>query len=92
VELGMGVGIVAAMAFDRRRDPQLRAIDATRLFEPGTTRIAVRKHTYLRGYTYDFIEMFAPHLTRGVVDDAMRARRERPAHRKPAHDRPEKNA
>lgn len=83
VELGMGVGIVAMMAYDRKRDTQLRAIDATRLFEPGTTRIAIRKHTYLRGYTYDFIEMFASHLTRSVVDDAMRAKRERPAHRKP---------
>ena len=37
----------------------------------GTTRIAVRQNEYLRGYTYDFIELFAPHLTREVVAKAM---------------------
>jgi hypothetical protein len=58
---------------------------------PHWRRIAVRQHTCLRGYTCDFIEMFAPHLTRSV-DDVLRAKRERPAHPKPAHDRPEKNA
>jgi LysR family cys regulon transcriptional activator len=87
VELGMGIGIVAAMAYDRKRDTKLRAIDATRLFEPGTTRIALRRHTYLRGYTYDFIEMFAPHLTRSVVDSAMRAKRDRPSPRKLEQER-----
>jgi LysR family cys regulon transcriptional activator len=73
VELGMGIGIVAMMAYDPKRDTALRAIDASKLFAPSVTRIGLRKNTYLRGYTYDFIEMFAPHLSRSVVDDAMRA-------------------
>ena len=71
VALGLGVGIVAKMAFDPSNDKNLRAIDASHLFEPSTTRIGVRRHTYLRGYTYDFIEFFAPHLTRRTVDAAM---------------------
>jgi LysR family cys regulon transcriptional activator len=71
VELGLGIGIVAMMAYDPKRDTHLRAIDASHLFEPSTTRIGIRKNSYLRGYTYEFIEMFAPHLTRKVVDDAM---------------------
>jgi LysR family cys regulon transcriptional activator len=82
VELGLGIGIVAMMAYDPKRDTGLRAIDASRLFEPSVTRIGMRKNTYLRGYTYDFIEMFAPHLTRSVVDNAMRAKGERAASRK----------
>jgi LysR family cys regulon transcriptional activator len=82
VELGMGIGIVAMMAYDPRRDTGLRAIDASRLFEPSVTRIGMRKNTYLRGYTYDFIEMFAPHLNRSVVDEAMRAKGDRPVPRK----------
>jgi LysR family cys regulon transcriptional activator len=73
VELGLGVGILAMMAFDPRRDRGLRAIDASHLFEPSVTRIGIRRHTYLRGYVYDFIEMFAPHLTRKAVADAMAA-------------------
>ncbi len=71
VELGLGIGIVAMMAYDPKRDTHLRAKDASHLFEPSTTRIGIRKNSYLRGYTYEFIEMFAPHLNRKVVDDAM---------------------
>lgn len=74
VELGLGIGIVANMAFDPKRDRPLRAIDASHLFEPSLTRIGIRRNTYLRGYTYDFIEMFAPHLTRAEVDAAMAGR------------------
>jgi len=71
VELGLGVGILASMAFIPGRDKHLRMLDAAHLFKPSTTRIAIRKNEYLRGYTYDFIELFAPHLTRTVVADAM---------------------
>jgi len=71
VELGLGVGIVAYMAFDPERDRQLRAVDASHLFESSTTHMGIRKNTYLRGYIYGFIEMFAPGLTRKVVDEAM---------------------
>ena len=73
-ELGLGVGIVAAMAFDRKRDAGLRAIDAGHLFGTNTTRLAIKRATYLRGYTYAFIHAFAPHLTRAVVDRAREAR------------------
>lgn len=71
VELGLGVGIVAQMAFIPERDRHLRMIDAGHLFEPSTTRIAIRRNQYLRGYTYDFIELFAPGLTHEVVTEAL---------------------
>ena len=71
VELGMGVGIVAAIAFDPERDRMLRAIDARELFEFNTTRLAVRRGAWLRGYVYAFIESFAPTLTRAVVTQAL---------------------
>jgi len=71
VELGLGIGILAKIAFIPERDRHLRMIDAGHLFKPSTTRIAIRKNEYLRGYTYDFIELFAPHLTRDVVEKAM---------------------
>jgi LysR family cys regulon transcriptional activator len=73
VELGLGVGILAKMAYIPERDKRLAMMDAAHLFKPSTTRIAIRKNEYLRGYTYDFIELFAPHLTRGVVEKAMHA-------------------
>lgn len=72
VELGVGVGILAKLAYDPDRDTGLRMIDAGHLFEPGATRIAVRRNAYLRRYVYDFIELFAPHLSRAVVEKTMR--------------------
>jgi LysR family transcriptional regulator, cys regulon transcriptional activator len=71
VELGLGIGILAKMAFIPERDKHLRMMDAGHLIKPSTTRIAIRKNEYLRGYTYDFIELFAPHLAREVVAKAM---------------------
>ena len=71
VELGLGVGILAQMAFIPERDKHLRMIDAGNLFPASTTRIAIRRNEYLRGYAYHFIELFAPHLTREVVADAL---------------------
>ncbi|MGA8864089.1 MAG: HTH-type transcriptional regulator CysB [Gallionella sp.] len=71
VELGLGIGILAKMAFIPARDKNLRMLDAGHLFKPSITRIAIRKNEYLRGYTYDFIELFAPHLTREVIAKAM---------------------
>jgi LysR family cys regulon transcriptional activator len=71
VELGLGIGIVAHMAFIPERDKHLRMLEAGHLFQPSTTRIAIRRNEYLRGYTYDFIELFAPHLTREVVARAL---------------------
>ncbi|MBA4142069.1 MAG: HTH-type transcriptional regulator CysB [Nitrosospira sp.] len=74
VELGLGIGILAQMAFDPKRDKHLRSIDASHLFEPSMTRIGISRNSYLRGYIYDFIEIFAPHLDHGVVTAAMKER------------------
>lgn len=67
VELGLGIGILANMAFDVKRDKNLRAIDASHLFEPSTTRIGISRNNYIRSYIFDFIEMFAPHLTHDSI-------------------------
>ena len=71
VSLGLGLGIIAGIAFDAQRDSGLVAIDASHLFESNTTRLALRRGSYLRRYDYDFITLFAPHLSRRVVDMAL---------------------
>jgi LysR family cys regulon transcriptional activator len=71
VELGLGVGILAKMAFDPKRDPGLRTIDASHLFESSTTRLGIKRGAYLRRYTYDFIELFAPQLSRSVIERSL---------------------
>ncbi|MDB2409414.1 HTH-type transcriptional regulator CysB [Pseudomonadales bacterium] len=70
VRLGLGIGIVAQMAFDETTDSDLVALDASHLFSPSITKIGFRRGTFLRGYMYDFIKMFAPHLTKDLVEQA----------------------
>ena len=70
VRLGLGIGIVAAMAYDEEIDSDLVALDASHLFSSSITKIGCRRGTFLRGYMYDFIEDFAPHLTRDLVSEA----------------------
>ena len=73
VRLGLGIGIMARMAFDPLQDKDLVAIDASHLFAPSTTLIAFRRGTFLRTYMYDFMELFAPHLTKTQVQAAFAA-------------------
>ena len=68
VRMGLGVGIIASMAFDPKTDSDLVALDASKLFRPSVTRIGFRKGTFLRGYMYDFMQRFAPHLTKEMVE------------------------
>ncbi|MFZ5722995.1 MAG: HTH-type transcriptional regulator CysB [Pseudomonadota bacterium] len=72
VRLGLGVGIVAHMAISAD-DRDLVALDAGHLFEASTTRIGFRRGAFLRGFMYDFMKGFAPHLTRERVDAAVQA-------------------
>ena len=74
VRLGLGVGIVAHMAYDPVADSDLQVIDARHLFKSSITQLGFRRGTFIRSYMYDFIEMFSPHLTRKVVDDAAQCR------------------
>ncbi len=67
VRLGMGVGIVARMAYDPHYDQDLVRLDASHLFAPNVTKIGFRRGMFLRSYMYDFIELFSDHLHRDRV-------------------------
>ncbi|WP_158772794.1 HTH-type transcriptional regulator CysB [Cobetia sp. L2A1] len=73
VRLGMGIGIVAHMAVDDVADQDLVALDATHLFDSSTTKIGIRRGTFMRSYMFEFVERFAPHLTRDRVEAALAA-------------------
>lgn len=74
VDLGIGVGIVASVAFDEARDDHLVALDARHLFALNTTRVAVKRGAVLRGFVLAFIQTFAPTLTRELVAAALAAK------------------
>ncbi len=72
VELELGIGIIASMAFDTQKDAPLNALDAKHLFQPSTTHMGIRKGSYLRGFSYDFIKLFATHLDKEIVENAIK--------------------
>ena len=72
VELGLGIGIVASMAFNPGRDTRLHLLDSSHLFERNTTNISVRRGHYLRGYAYRFIELCLPSLTEAAIRSGVR--------------------
>ncbi|MCU1791973.1 HTH-type transcriptional regulator CysB [Pectobacterium polaris] len=74
VRLGLGVGVIANMAVDSQTETDLVTINANSIFSYSTTKIGFRRSTFLRSYMYDFIQRFAPHLTRDVVDSAVALR------------------
>jgi LysR family transcriptional regulator, cys regulon transcriptional activator len=75
VRLGLGIGIIARLAYQPELDADLCAIDASHLFEHSTTNIGFRRGMHLRAYMYEFIRSFAPHLSRELVDAVARAER-----------------
>ena len=72
VELGLGVGLLARMAYNPERDRNLVMLDAAHLFPDSTTHLGIRRDAYLRGYQYAFISAIAPHLDRAAVDAAFK--------------------
>ena len=72
VGLGLGVGLLANMAYDAERDTNLVAIDAKHLFPDSTTFVGVRRDAYLRKFAYDFIQLLAPSFDRRAVTEALK--------------------
>jgi LysR family cys regulon transcriptional activator len=68
VAMGMGVAILPRIAIDEAVDTTLRMRDAAHLFEHGVINLYLRRGDYLRKFVYDFISLFAPHLSREIVD------------------------
>jgi LysR family cys regulon transcriptional activator len=67
VALGLGVGVVASIAWDEERDSdQLRMIDAAHLFPISTTRLAWTRGRRLPKLAMRFVETFAPALAMDV--------------------------
>jgi len=62
VGLNLGVGLIAEMAFDENKDKNLVSRDVSHLFPTSTTYIGIRQDTFIRGFTFDFIKMFTPHM------------------------------
>ena len=83
VRKGMGVGIIACMAYDPERDPGITAFSGAGLFPSCTTWVGFRKDRFLRDYMYAFVEMVAPRIDRDRIDDAIALAND-PAAEKPA--------
>jgi len=76
VELGLGVGIIAGMAFDPERDKGLQAISVGHLFGSNVSRVALKQGAYLRSYVYSFIELLTPTLSRKLIEQVLSGEKE----------------
>jgi LysR family cys regulon transcriptional activator len=76
VELGLGIAVMTAVSYDRRKDQGLRAIAAGHLFQSSMLSISVRTNSYLRSHTYDFLRLFSPKLTQEFVRSALQGQAE----------------
>jgi LysR family cys regulon transcriptional activator len=73
VRMGLGIGIVASMAYEKADGQSLAAIPATDVFPRSTTWVGMRRNTVLRCYMADFLRLFAPHLGNDQIERAARA-------------------
>ncbi len=71
VELGMGIAILARIAFDPERDRNLVVIEAGHLFRPSILNLVFRKHSYLTRHAHEFVSLFAPHVGADLIRDGM---------------------
>lgn len=71
VELDMGVGIMASMAFDPRKDTDLVQLNASHLFTPNTVWLAVRRAQYQRAYVLRFMQICNPSLSISDIKEAI---------------------
>ena len=63
VNLNLGIGLIAEMAFDSSKDIDLVSRDVSHLFPLSTTYLGIRKDTFIRASTFDFIKMFTPQMS-----------------------------
>jgi len=73
VQVGLGLGIVASMAFEPQRDQGLQLLDASHLFSANTTRLALKRGHYLRGFAYQFLQECVAGLNEETVKRALGA-------------------
>jgi LysR family cys regulon transcriptional activator len=64
--LAASIGL-ASMAFSPERDPHLKQLDATALFSANTSRVAVRRGSYLGNYAYRLIELCSGGLSEKAI-------------------------
>jgi len=63
VSLNMGIGLIAEMAYDLKKDHPLVSRDVSHLFPQSTTYIGVKRDNFVRKFSYDFINMFIPNIS-----------------------------
>lgn len=67
IALGMGIAILATIAYDPAQDRKLVAVSADHLFRPGVLTVVLRRHVYVSRHTLSFISYFAPHLSAKLI-------------------------
>ena len=76
VGLGLGIGIIAEVAYDAQRDNSLGTVDAGSLFGANVTRVGLRRGIVSRKFALTFLELLSPQLSAAAVVAASHEDRE----------------
>jgi DNA-binding transcriptional LysR family regulator len=71
VEIGLGIAVLANLAFDQKVDRGLVSLDASHLFRSGILNLVMRRHGYLNQPLESFLSVFAPHIHRDLLLKAL---------------------
>jgi len=68
VDLDFGIGIIATLAAEDVDSDKMCSIPLSHLFKPSAAWLCFNKNIYLQGYMFEFIENFAPQLTKETME------------------------
>lgn len=71
VSAGLGIGLIASIAYDKAEDKHLRKLDASHLFESSMTTIGLHRNSYVTRYMYDFIHLVLPRVKRRAIEELL---------------------
>jgi LysR family cys regulon transcriptional activator len=71
VELGLGVGIIAEMAYNPERDKGIVCLEQGNLIPENVVSVAIRRGSFLRSYAIGFIRMLVPDLSSESIRNAV---------------------
>lgn len=74
VELGLGIGVIASLAYNADRDRGLELLSGHELFPRNTTYLALRRGHFLHAFAYEFLHLCSETLDESTIQRALGAR------------------
>ena len=74
VRMGLGVGIIASMAYEEHLDADLVSLPISHLIPKSLVNVVFDRNLYFREYKFSFIEALAPQLSKELILQAQQTK------------------